>query len=188
MTGIESFYFGLLVAFLGALGGYGYIQYRTSRLKKNQYALYKLRDDLIYLVAGGYLEEDSRIFRHFYGWMNSWIDSVQDLDFMLLFKVLRDTRKDVEQRKQVEQLKQAVSHSDPRVQNTVDQVFTTVLAIMVDNSFTLRFLVRHPLWEKSWRDLAERLYQSSIVPKSTRLKWDDYNHYKKLHTQFAYSG
>lgn len=51
---------------------------RTLRLQA-KYRLYKVRDDFVYLVASDQLEEDSRVFQHYYTRINSLLKAAPDV-------------------------------------------------------------------------------------------------------------
>lgn len=186
MSGIEVFYLLLLVVCFGTLAGYAYKEYKKSRLKRNQYKLYEIRDNLISLVASGDLEEENVIFQEFYTWVNTWIHSVEELDLVLLFRAFREARRDIERKNKIEILQKALANSDQRVKKTIQKLFTAVLGIMIENSFTLRFVVKHVLTAKSLKRIARVLYHSTIIPKSGKQIYEDYVGYENIRTRIAY--
>lgn len=188
MSGIEIFYLLLLVVCFGTLAGYAYKEYKKSKLKKNQYKLYKIRDNLISLVASADLEERNVIFQEFYSFVNAWIHSVQELDLVLLFRAFRKVRQDIESKNEIEILQKALAESNNRVKTTIQELFTTVLEIMIENSFTLRFVVKHVLTRRFLKRLARAFYQSTVIPKPKKEIYEDYMGYKNIRTRIAYAG
>lgn len=186
MSEIEIFYLALLVIAFGAFTGYAYKEYGKARIKENQYKLYKLRDDLIYLVASEKLEEKGVIFQELYPVINIWIRSVQELDLSLLFQALNKSRHDIEDKHKIEILQRALDKSNDEVKRAVKEVFTTILRIMVNNSLTLRFAVK--LNAEIWKSFARILYQSAIVTKTQKQIYEDYRGYEKIRTRIAYAG
>lgn len=187
MSGIEFFYLLLLVVCFGIPTGYAYKEYRKTRLKKNQYRLYKIRDNLISLIASRDLEEENVIFQESYKWVNSWVHGVQELDLVLLFKAFRESRQDIESKHKTEVLQKALANSNERVNKTIEELFTTVLGIMIENSFSLRFVVKHILAKRFLKRVARVLYRSPIIPSAEKQIYDDYVGYQSIRTRIAHA-
>jgi hypothetical protein len=62
-----------------------YFVFRLTLRKKACFAMYAVRDDLVYLVASGKLDEDGRVFRHYYDRVNAILSAAPNigLDNML---------------------------------------------------------------------------------------------------------
>lgn len=187
MSPIEYFYLVLLVVFFGTVAGYAYKEFRKTNLKKNQYRLYEIRDNLIFLVANGDLKEKGVIFQEFYPLVNNWVQSVQKLNLTLLFKAFREARRDIESKEKIETLQKALVQSNEKVKEVVQQLFRTVLEIMVENSFTLKFLVKHVLAKRLIKIVAKKLYQSVLVSKERKQIYKDYKGYENIRTKVAYA-
>lgn len=188
MSPIEYFYLVLLIVLFGTVAGYAYKEFRKTNLKKNQYKLYGIRDGLVLLVANGDLEEKSVIFQEFYPLVNNWVQSVQELKLTLLFKAFREARRNIESKEKIEALQKALVQSNKKVREAVQQLFRTVLEIMVENSFTLRFLVKHVLTKRLIRIVVKKLlYQSAMVSEERKQKYQDYKGYENIRTKIAYA-
>jgi len=187
MSGIEFFYLLLLVVCFGIPTGYAYKEYKKTRLKKNQYRLYEIRDNLISLIANRDLEEENVIFQESYKWVNSWVHSVQELDLVLLFRAFRKARQDIESKHKTEVLQKALTNSNERVKKTIEGLFTTVLGIMVENSFSLRFVVNHVLNRRFPIRVARVLYRSAVIPTAEKQIYEDYMGYQSIRTRIAHA-
>lgn len=187
MSGMEFFYLSLLVVCFGIPAGYAYKEYKKTRLKKNQYKLYTIRDNLISLIASRDLEEENVIFQESYKWVNAWVYSVQELDLVLLFRAFREARQDIESKHKTEVLQKALANSNERVKKTIEGLFATVLEIMIENSFTLRFVVKHVLTRRFLRRVARMLYRSAVISTAERQIYEDYRGYENIRTRIAYA-
>ena len=65
ITDQHIFYLVLLAFWCALLVLYAYSVYRKAKSQQNKYKLFKIRDDLIYLVAIKSIEEDNMFSKNF---------------------------------------------------------------------------------------------------------------------------
>jgi hypothetical protein len=133
------------------------------------FALYAVRDEFVCLVAEGKLSEDSPVFRHFYGRINSYLSRVPNVGYDDLLQTLLRIKPSADldsamavARKRIDTVKQSDDMQRPEVKRAVAQYFDAVARLMASHSSfsrTIFFRLAHvgglmPVW----RSLTPRLW------------------------------
>jgi hypothetical protein len=144
----------LLAAFgfvLFGFGSYSYMLLKKEAAKIQKYRLYKVRDDLIYLVAQEKLAKTDHLFVLFYGLTNHLIKTTKKnlslKGFVQAVSSADDNPADEQQlRKIIEELK----NRDQEVNAVVSEFYGSVVEILLENSLTLRTIFRlRSLWSRA---------------------------------------
>lgn len=129
---------------------------------------FKVRDDLIMLVAQGHLREDEFLFREFYGAVNRIVNSTEQFTLKSLIKGL--SRLDEEKKLGSEdsfakKVEKELKGKDPCVKQVVSEFYNTIFKVLYRNSLVLRFVVKclFPLMHTFYRinNLAKRINEHS---------------------------
>jgi hypothetical protein len=147
MTILDTADVSLLVSFglvLFGFGSYNYLLLKREAAKVQKYSLYKVRDDLIYLVAQDKLHESDHLFVLFYDLANHLIKTTKIhlslKSFVQAVSSAQDNPANEEQlRKVTEELK---NKNDPEVSAVVSEFYRAVVTILLENSLALRFFFR----------------------------------------------
>lgn len=118
---------------------------RTLRLQA-KYRLYKVRDDFVYLVASDQLEEESRVFKHYYCRINALLQAAPSigLDDILQrvfheFKTSDQFERMLEQAKrQAEQLFKDPAFQNPSIREAVAEYYQAVRLLILSHSSYVR--------------------------------------------------
>lgn len=117
---------------------------RRERLKVKKYRFYKVRDELISLVAMGKLQESEETFRLFYETTHYLIKNVNVITLRSFVSGVRAARKkglDPTAGNVLEEIKRALSHKEELVRETILSFFAAVMQTLVESSLLLRILV-----------------------------------------------
>ena len=110
-----------------------------------RYKFYRVRDDLVYLVATEKLKEDDLIFRTFYEAANYYIGAIDTLTLSRFVTAMVEARKkglDPADKKKVEEILTALHSKDKEVVDAVTVFFRAVISILVENSLMLRVFLK----------------------------------------------
>jgi hypothetical protein len=155
MTILDTADVSLLVSFglvLFGFGSYNYLFLKKEAAKIQKYSLYKVRDDLIFLVAQDKLQETDHLFVLFYDLANHLIKTTKKnlslKNFVQAVSSAQDNPANEEQfRKVTEELR---NKNDPKVSAVVSEFYMAVITILLENSLTLRILFRlKRLWSRT---------------------------------------
>ncbi len=142
--------FGIaLLLFLIAAGFTLYVRfgpYRKEGKATQTYRLYKVRDDLVYLVAEGKLQEQDQLFQKFYHACNLFIQCAQHLTLKSLVAAFRDARRkklDLAEEDTWKQIHEKLQYQDPAVVKIVQGFYQALLDTLLENSLLLRFISRY---------------------------------------------
>jgi hypothetical protein len=115
---------------------------RRDWAKVQKYRLYKVRDELIMLVAKGLVREDEFIFENFYRATSFYIKKTNTITLSTFIAAVMDAEKtglDLATRERVKRVHEALKSKDPRVGRAISEFYQTILEILLENSPTLRF-------------------------------------------------
>lgn len=121
------------------------IVYRKGMQDANRYRLFKLRDDLIYLVAKGTIKEDDFIFQTFYDMTNTYIQHIHKFNLQEINKAMKKANEKGHLKKSdefTERIIKELDNKDQEVKKVIQEFFSTMLDILVKNSLTLRFVIK----------------------------------------------
>lgn len=166
---MKSIWIFLLIGLFGAI--WLYVGKKRIQRKAACFALYKVRDDLICLVAEGKLDESSQVFQYYYKRINNLLVAAphvghDDVQLSLISqrnnkefdKVLEQARREAESIRQLKEMRLE------EVRQVVASHYKAVSQLMLAHSSLSRFLflrLMHqrllPLLEKTlpalWREL-----------------------------------
>ena len=120
--------------------------YKKEMQADNRYKLYKIRDDLIFLVAKGAIEEDDFIFKTFYEWTNTYIQKIHKFTLKEINKAMQEAKqkgylKEIEEF--TAKMEQELAHKDKEVKKVTQEFFQTMGEILIRNSLTVKLIVRY---------------------------------------------
>lgn len=118
---------------------------RRHKSKSLKYRLFKVRDDLIYAVASGRLNEDDEVFRYFYEVTNFYLGHTHRINLTIFVRAIEEARRrgiDLSERQRIDSLMRALEQRDATVQATAKEFFRAMNEILYENSFLLRILLR----------------------------------------------
>jgi hypothetical protein len=119
--------------------------YKKGMQADNRYKLYKVRDDLIFLVAKGTISEEDFIFKTFYEWTNSYIQHINRFTLKEINKAMQEARDKgylKEMHEFVERIQRELTNKDKEVKEVTQEFFDTMREILIRNSLTIKLLVR----------------------------------------------
>jgi len=120
--------------------------YRREGKIVQTYKLYKVRDDFVYLVAQGKLQERDRLFQSFYRASNFFIQHTNHITLKSLVAAFRDARErklDPAEKENWKQIHEELQHQDQAVVTVAQEFYQALLDILLENSFLLRFISRY---------------------------------------------
>jgi len=120
--------------------------YRREGKIVQTYKLYKVRDDFVYLVAQGKLQEYDRLFQSFYRASNFFIQHTNHITLKSLvaaFRAARERKLDPAEEEHWKQIHEELQHQDQAVITVVQEFYQALLDILIENSLLLRIGSRH---------------------------------------------
>jgi hypothetical protein len=110
-----------------------------------KYKLFKVRDELIYLVATGKLPEDDLIFNRFYKASTFFIEHSNEINLVNWIAAAEQARKkglDPAERANYNEIQKRLKHASPEVKKAANDFYEAFLLILVENSLVLRLISR----------------------------------------------
>jgi hypothetical protein len=146
VVGIELFAFGLW-SWLFSI--------RREKAIAQKYQFYKVRDDLVYLVAEEKLSEDEELFQLFYGFTNHLIKTTKKtLSLKAILRAIATAEEDPAEEQRLQRVLEELKSKDPEVVQTVDSLFRAITEVLLENSVSLRIA----FWShQAWSNAAESL-------------------------------
>lgn len=139
----------VLVSIAAVLTVFGFVTWldlRRDDLVVQKYRLYKIRDDLIYLVAEQKLAETDFLFEFFYTVTNHLIKTTKETLSLRSFVAAVASAKlkglDPAEEKRLEKITQELKNKDPETIATIQEFYQGVTEILLENSFILREIYR----------------------------------------------
>lgn len=122
------------------------VPYRKEGKIVQTYKLYKVRDELIFLVAQEKLKEQDLLFQKFYSAINFFIQHSNHITLTSLVSAFRDARKkklDPAESENWEKIHESLQRQDEEVVRVVYEFYQALFSILEENSFLLRLISRY---------------------------------------------
>jgi hypothetical protein len=159
-------------------GSYNYALIRKETTKTQKYRLYKVRDDLIYLVAQSKLAEEDHLFLLFYGLTNHLIKTTKEnLSLKSFVKALSNADNNPADEQQLIRIAEELRNkNDPDILAVVSEFYVAVVTILIENSLTLRTLFRlKSLWSHTTNWLRPLFISLWPLQRKAYLIWRQYH-------------
>ena len=147
MEPVEYLYLAILSVFCFSLTCAVYKNiYKKGRQADNRYKLYKIRDDLIFLVAKGSIKEDDFIFKTFYWLTNTYVHEIHKFTLKEINKAMQDAKEKgylKEPREFTLKIEEELRNKDKEVKDVIQEFFQTNVVILIRNSLTLKLMVTY---------------------------------------------
>lgn len=140
------------IALLGIVGIIFLISILATRITLRRdgwavqkYKLYKVRDQLIYLVATGKIREQDLIFTRFYKAVNCFIqeaDRINHGNFVAAAAHARRKGIDPAEERNFQEICVALRKTGPEVNEVANAFYLTILEILIENSVLLRAIMK----------------------------------------------
>jgi hypothetical protein len=124
-----------------------------ARIQK--YKLFRIRDNLVDLVAEEKLCEESFVFGFFYRAIDFLIRHTDQLNLKSLVGAMREAQErglDPSATAELERIRNQLRQQSPEVREVVSDFYATMMQVLVENSAVIRFIVNHA---DIWRALNE---------------------------------
>ncbi len=109
------------------------------KLEDNRYMFFKVRDDLIMLVAKGYLKESDFLFQRYYKFSNLIVNNTH----LLTFKILVQNLAEVDSGdSDIKAILKELKGKDQEVKNVILEFYTTVLVSIRRNSLVVSLIAK----------------------------------------------
>ena len=110
--------------------------------------------------------------------INTLIMHVDEFTISSFIRASFDAKKDLEREERINQLMMALHKSTPDVIEVVDNMFKTILTIMINNSTLLKFIIRNNFINRQIQKLNKLLSYSTMYRQERDLYhlYTDYNH------------
>jgi len=169
----------LLLFFCAAVLGVGVvITHRTLRVdavKVQKYQLYKVRDDLVYLIASGKVSERDFIFQMLYPAANYFITHIASINLKTVVRTLEDARTkgvDPATEENMKRLKAELNRiKDEDVIQAVVGFYQAIMEILVQNSWLLRLITRHTVFMSAITKFAQLTKKMRSRSTQRRAYW-----------------
>jgi cbb3-type cytochrome oxidase subunit 3 len=118
---------------------------KRVRRDGSRYMFFKVRDDLIMLVAQGHLREDEFLFKEFYNAVNRFVNSTEHFTLKNIIRGL--SRLDEEKKLGSEgsfakRVEEELKGKHPCVKHVVSEFYDTIFKVLYRNSLVLRFVLK----------------------------------------------
>jgi hypothetical protein len=123
------------------------LRLRRQAALTRKYRYFKLRDDLIYLVASEQIHEEDFVFQQFYKVVNFLINHSKTLDLTSFLEALREASEkglDPTEDKILKRLREELPKKNLATQKVVLAFFDTVIGTLLENSLLLRVALNYP--------------------------------------------
>lgn len=175
----------ILVAFLFSLVIVAIFRFMRSLIRRQEarYGLYRVRDDLVGLVAAGKLDEESKVFNYYYKRINSSLESIpvygldQALVAYISFKDSETFRKLLStEQKETLKIVSEVSSLDPAVSAVIVDFYSANKKMLLAHSSLIRLL--YGVLSSNWlpmqiKTLGRRLVFERIILALEFLRFAD---------------
>ena len=142
ILGLNSVIFIAGFAGVAAFNVRARLLFRTQDSIIQKYQLYKVRDDLIHLVATEKLSEDDPVFQDLYELVNFLACRIDVLNLKNLLAAMREAEeKGVSPTDQ--KLGEALAKKDLEVRATASEFFSVMQGILIENSTLLRLMTKY---------------------------------------------
>ncbi len=138
----------MVLIVLAASHFFARLRARRHAALAQKYRLYKVRDDLVYLVASGVVREDDPVFREFYEATNYFINATDSINLRGLLSAIREARKrgiDPAATRKRAEVHDALKHRDGKVAEAVGHFYRAMTEVLLENSWLVRTVARNKL-------------------------------------------
>jgi hypothetical protein len=117
--------------------------YKKGMEAADRSKLYKIRDDLIFLVAKGTIEEEDFIFKTLYEWTNTYLQHIPRFTLKEINKAMEEAKEKGYLKEIDELMERELANKENEVKEVTQEFFWTMCEILVRNSLTIRLLVKY---------------------------------------------
>lgn len=142
-----------------------------------KYKLYRVRDNLIYLVATNKIQESDLVFQQFYKAVNCFIDANDRINhgsFIAAAEKARSKGLDPAEERNFREIRTALRKMGPEVNEAANAFYVTILGILIENSLLLRLIVKLGSMSAALKFLASSVGPRSASKSAFRF-YDDYS-------------
>ena len=142
------------------------VLFSKSDARIQKYKLFKVRDNLIHLVAEEKLREEDFVFEFFYRAIDFLIQHTDQVNLKSVVQALREARErglDPAASQELERVQKQLSQEGPEVREVVSDFYATVVHILIENSFVIRLIADHAdIWRavNEFRRLVGRMFST----------------------------
>ncbi|OFV98894.1 MAG: hypothetical protein A3H28_08620 [Acidobacteria bacterium RIFCSPLOWO2_02_FULL_61_28] len=184
MTADQKFLLGLQIAMSGIAILVLCAESIKAREMRHKYRLYAVRDKLIYLVAGGQLDETHFLFRVFYGATNRCIREVKELSLISFARASMTARTDL-QNQVTEKVITEIEMAPEETRAVINDFFVAMMEIAIANNWLLVLIIKLAEHGDKWiRNVDRWLCISRLFPP-LRQQYDTYRYFETLHFRIA---
>lgn len=116
--------------------------YKKAMMDENRYFIFRLRDNLVYLVANGDLKESEFLYTDTIERLNSFVHNVQYFNLKSFVRVLTSYAQSAESEEYKKRLTEEILKHNPNVRKFFIDLFDTMITILLRNSVLLRIIYR----------------------------------------------
>ncbi|MDY6993016.1 MAG: hypothetical protein SVR94_10505, partial [Pseudomonadota bacterium] len=162
---LDTFYIHIVI-FAIALFVFYRLYIKALRLRSS-YELYQVRDELIYLVASGIINEDDKVFQFYYEKINGMLAMAPDVGLHNALEILfnhKDIRKALkENERKTREVLREESMSIPEVREVITKYYCSVRMMILSHSsiFKISYLLSNELSNRVVRNIAKTVLSSS---------------------------
>jgi hypothetical protein len=134
--------------------------FASCEAQVQKYKFYRIRDDLIRLVAENKLREESFVFEFFYRAVDFFIRHTNQMNLRSLVRALREAQErglDPASTKEVARVQRELAQESSEVREVIWNFYATVMETFIKNSFVIRAIAHHPDKLRAIEDLRYRL-------------------------------
>ena len=136
--------FGFILFVFVIFGGFtAYVRfgpYRRERLKHQRYRLFAVRDEWVYLIPSGVIQRNDPLFQSYFGLITAMLRATNELTLRQFVRALENelTPEHEELQRQMTEL----ARRSPDALKVMEHFYQAVYAILLENSLTLRVVIR----------------------------------------------
>ncbi len=111
------------------------------KLDGNRYMFFKVRDDLVMLVAEGYLKENEFLFQTYYKMTNRIINNTHRFTFKSIVQSLTKIDEKMAKNSDFDRMEKELKEKDQEVKKVILEFYQTFFTVLYRNSFFIRLIV-----------------------------------------------
>ncbi len=172
---INVYYLHSAIFFAAVL--YFYIKYISLQRERAKFNLYKVRDDLVYLVASGVIEETDPVFSYYYKRINSILSMAPNVGIDDLLNVMFNDSKNFERsiskaKKEVDKILSSSSAKKDEVRQVIERYYSGIKLMMLSHSNLLRIIFLLTKNASPIKQISEAiiLLLDKIIPTSNSIR------------------
>jgi len=186
VTAADSILVVLSGIVLGPLAWLSFSELRRHRGMAQRCRFFAVRDEVVWLVAKGYVSEQDQTFQWLYESVNLFSGIGDQLSLDFLMRTIKEARKsgyDPAAQDRVRELQEWAHAKDPAVTRAIDHFFEAITSIMMENSWQIKCLIALGKGVQSWAALCAPFAQLSRLISSSR--YETYKEYDRARHAFA---